>query len=42
MFELLQYLRKNPELVLVTGIFLGFQLSVGILTGIWIYLGGVA
>lgn len=42
MLELLQYLRKNPELVLVTGIFLGFQLSVSILAGIWICMGGIA
>jgi len=42
LLEFLQYLRKNPELVLLSGIFLGFQISVGILAVIWVCIGGLA
>ncbi len=41
MNELLQYVRKNPELVLVSGIFLGFQISVCILAVLWFFVGGI-
>lgn len=41
MFLVLRCLWKNPKALLMAGGFLGFQISVSLLTGILICMGGI-
>lgn len=41
MFSMLHCLWKNPRALLMMGGFLGFQISVSLLTGILICMGGI-